>query len=210
MPLRISPTYRAAWVPFRDAGARDAAAELALAWTAQRSAETGARSLLVTNDKVTVTVNHRLLDFARHHAAVTPRMSAGGSWGVPVVAYCPDLGALHLAVQRARGAALCVVEGAAGQLRGWASVAAPVDLTDPDGVRPPPDEDWLETVAALASDDHGLLAAAEHTLALIAGIAPGRRELLPTALLAHGVPLHHVRRIGKLVDALEPAAGRPS
>jgi len=205
MPLRISPTYRAAWVPFRDAMARDAAAGLAIAWTEQRSAESGSRSLLVTNDKVTVTVNHRLLDFARHHAAATPRMSGGGSWGVPVVAYCPDLPALHLAVQRAHGAALCVVEGTAGQLAGWASVAAPVDLTNPDAEPVAADEGWLEAVASLASDEHGLLASPDHTLAVLAGIAPERRDLLPSALLAHGVSLHHVRRVVKLSDALEPS-----
>jgi hypothetical protein len=208
MPLRISPTYRAAWVPFRDAGPRDTAAELAIAWIEQRGAESGSRSLLVTNDKVTVTVNHRLLAFARRHASATPRMSTGGPWGVPVIAYCPDLAALHLAVQRAHGAALCVVEGAAGQLRGWASVAAPVSLDEPDapaGRTGPVDDAWRETVALLASEEHGVLAAPERTLEVIERVAPDRRGMLATALVAHGVPLHHVRRIVKLLDAAEPS-----
>jgi 8-oxo-dGTP pyrophosphatase MutT (NUDIX family) len=205
VPIRIPPTYRAAWVPFREAGPRDTAADVAIAWIEQRSAESGARSLLVTNDKVTVTVNQRLLAFARRHTAATPRMSTGGARGVPVLAYCPDPAALHLAVQRAHGASLVVVEGAAGQLRGWASVVAPLDLGDPGapaGRTEPADEPWLDTVALLASEEHGLLAAPEHTLAVLERIAPERRNLLPTALLAHGVTLHHVRRISKLVDAL--------
>ena len=207
MPLRIPPTYRAAWVPFREAGPRDTAADVAITWIEQRSAESGTRSLLVTNDKVTVTVNQRLLAFARRHSAATPRMSAGGARGVPVLAYCPDLAALHLAVQRAHGASLVVVEGAPGQLRGWASVVAPLDLGDPAapaGRTEPADGRWPGTVALLASEEHGLLAAPEHTLAVLEGVAPERRNLLATALVAHGATLHHVRRISKLLDAVEP------
>lgn len=210
MPLRIAPTYRAAWVPFSGDGPQDAATELATAWVEERCAETGSRALLVTNDKMTMSVTPRLLAFARRHHFATPRMSASGPRGVPVLAYRPDQAALHLAVQRAHGSALCVVEGAAGQVAGWASVTPAVELSpggrerDGAGV----DEDWLRTVSRLASDDHGLLSSAERTLAVLAGIPAPRRAQLPTALVARGASPSDVRRIGKLLDVVEASQVR--
>ncbi|MBB2900373.1 hypothetical protein FHR75_001161 [Kineococcus radiotolerans] len=212
MPLRIAPTYRAAWVPARGDGPPDAALETAVAWWEERCAETGTRGLLVTNDKMTVTVTPRLLALARRHRSATPRTSAAAPWGVPVLAHRPDQAALHLAVQRAHGAALCVVEGVAGQVAGWASVTPAVALT-PAGpgtgaATAAVDEQWLRTVTRLASGEHGMPSSPERTLAVLVDLPAHRRAQLPTALIARGAPLAEVRRVVKLLAEVRGAGAR--
>lgn len=208
MPLRIAPTYRAAWVPSTAELPRDAATELAIAWLEERAAESGSRALLVTNDKMTMTVTPRLLTFARRHHFATPRMSGSGPRGVPVLAYRPDQIALHLALERAHGSVLCVVEGAPRQVEGWASVTPALDLTRPAQVGAGVDEEWLRTVTRLASDEHGLMSPPEPTLALLSSMGPVRRAQLPTALIARGASMPEVRRMGKLLDVVEAETAR--
>lgn len=213
MPLRIAPTCSAAWVPHREDRPRAHALELAVTWFEEQCAAAGSRGLLVTNHKMTMSVDPQLLTLARRHQFATPRTRAGASWGVPVLAYGPDLATLQLAVERARGAALCVVEGVPAEVLGWASVTSAVDLTAGSSTgscagpsrREPLDPGWLAAVDVLASDEHHLLADPDRTTTVLAGIDPARRDQLPSALIARGVALHDVRRVQKLLTVLDPA-----
>lgn len=220
MPLRITPTCSAAWVPHRADRPRARTLDLAVTWFEEQCTAAGTRGLLVTNHKMTMSVDPRLLTLARRHHFATPRTRAGAPWGVPVLAYGPDLAALHLAVERAHGAALCVVEGVPADAHGWASVTGALDLTHEDSAdgtaggttdgtggasRAPVDRGWLAAVDVLASDEHHLLADPDRTTTVLAGIDPARRERLPSALIARGVALHDVRRVQKLLTVLDPA-----
>lgn len=208
MPLRIAPSYTAAWVPHREDRPRPQALDLAVAWFEEQCAAAGSRGLLVTNHKMTMSVDPRLLTLARRHQFATPRTRAGASWAVPVLAYGPDLATLQLAVERARGAALCVVEGVPAEVHGWASVTSALDLTSPRSHRESVDSGWLAAVDVLASDEHHLLADPDRTATVLAGIDPARREQLASALVARGVALHDVRRVQKVLTVLDPAHAR--
>jgi len=171
-----------------------------MAWLAENGAGKDARTLLVANELWTVKTDPTLRTFSRRNPVATPQRASGIPWGVPVLAVNPNLAALHLAVQRSRGAALCVLEGATS-VEGWAEVTAATDLTGerPAGT-PEVDQDWPGTAqrieAAAAQGDPRAIHDA------VATTPSDRRHLLPAGYLALGVDLRTATRLADLVAHL--------
>jgi hypothetical protein len=198
MPVRIAPSTTAVWVPARPGTTRDEALGYGIAWFEEQCAAAGVRGLLVCNDKWTVNVHPRLLDLARRNRLATPRVLADATWTVPVLAYHPDVFALHLAVQRSHGASLCVVEGS-NDVGGWAAVVAPTALGGERYRTPGPTgaarTEWLRTVDLLAAQDDARRADAEATTGLLSRLDDQQRRMLPSAMVARGASPALVRRV---------------
>lgn len=127
-----------AWVPDNDSQ-RDweTSAALAAEWVDQRSKESGASAVLVTN-----ALNHlsvpSLEMFERRHAR-TSRLAGRGRVAVgdgPVLSYVPQAEDLEFAMNLARNSYLAVVEGSLFPLRGWAAWFEAHDLVGGDTTAP--------------------------------------------------------------------------
>lgn len=201
MPLRIAPAGPAAWVPFHEDQPRQEATDLALRWLGEQQAGTRSRALLVTNDLWTLNLNPQLLAFSRRNSFATPRKQSAAPWGVPVLAFSPDLVTLGLAVQRAHGSPLCVVEGAVVDARGWAVSTAAEDLSARAGGAPPrADRAWLDVVEALVAHDEIHLADADRLLQLVEPLSALQRRQLPSALIARGLNPRTVVKLAAVLD----------
>ncbi|GHE47411.1 hypothetical protein GCM10017673_56590 [Streptosporangium violaceochromogenes] len=141
---------RAAWVPEAEDRDWEDAAELAAQWVEAESSAQGARPVVVANGKHSADDIGVLSRMARQYGLATPRSRDSARGAGPVLAYVPTLETLELAIRAARNSSLCVVEGVAQPLAGW---AAAVNAEDPTNSEPttPLDSDFIEVLNSLVS-----------------------------------------------------------
>jgi hypothetical protein len=172
--------YAAAWVPWVD-GDMDTPIGQAVEWVEARCAEAGQRGLLVVERKGHLEMFHDdVQEFAARHALTSPRGALGrpSSEAGPVLVYYPDYRLLDLAMDRARGAALCVLAYADQPLAGWAAATGAVNLATGEAV-PPLDDGVVQLFRSLRlsgnngwTDDYATRMA-RHFLAELQTAVPG-------------------------------------
>ncbi|NRQ32106.1 hypothetical protein HII36_09680 [Nonomuraea sp. NN258] len=123
--------YRAAWVPDGEGRDWEEAADIAVDWVLSEAHGRGAPPLVIANGKNSVTDVGRLGQLGRQYGVATPRSRDLTRGRGAVLAYVPTLEALEMAVRVARGSSLCVVEGFAQPMAGWAVAVGAEDLTLP-------------------------------------------------------------------------------
>lgn len=120
----------AAWVPDDDPERPwDEAADLAADWIRERSEVEGVKPLLMTNTFQNARGIESLQVIARDGGQATPQGKERFERG-PVLAYVPDGRTLKLALNRARGYSLAVVETMSFPLAEWAAGADAINLLD--------------------------------------------------------------------------------
>lgn len=125
----VSIPYRAAWVPDDDPERDwDTASALALRWLDAEASHSGGTVVLVTHSFDNGAGSQVLSRFTRGRNHLTTRSSSLPGVRGPVLAYVPTSEVLALAIARAQGSALCVVESVSNPVRGWAMVTGAVNL----------------------------------------------------------------------------------
>lgn len=104
------------------------AAELAVEWTDDRCREEDATGLLYVEAHAGDYTDGPLGWFAGQHTIATRHSRPTGGGKGPVLAYCPNPGWFGDAVRAAHGSALCVIEGLATPMRGWAMETGATNL----------------------------------------------------------------------------------
>jgi hypothetical protein len=197
-------TYRAAWVPDDDPERQwDDAAALALDWLGRQAADLGGEVVLVTHAFENAHAGGSLRRFVRGRTHFTVRSAQGGQRG-PVLAYVPTLQALRVAMSRARGSALCVVECVGTPMRGWAAVARALNLiTGQTETLNSRLREHLENLKFYGNNGYGNdfdRRGARRILNDIRAAGLLDRDLIIGALAAAGISVHGQEEIAKLVD----------
>ena len=116
-----------AWVPERPEDDWDEAADLAGAWL---DSQVGQQAVVtVVTATLKVNLPDALARLAAHGARISPASRSDVGLG-PVAAYVPDARCLELAVIRARGYPLVVIEGTQHGLAEWAAGIGALNLHD--------------------------------------------------------------------------------
>jgi hypothetical protein len=202
--LTASVRYRAAWVPDDDPERPwDDAVALALRWL--DSEASGGPVVLVTHSFDNVSPGNRpLARFTRGRNHITPRSGPASAPRGPVLAYAPSPEALELAMNRARGSALCVVETRSTPVHGWALVTGAVNLLTGavevlDGrLRKP-----LERLKFYGNNGYGNdfdRRGARSALDDIRSAGLLDRDLIVSAVAALGISQRGQDQLGKLID----------
>lgn len=121
----------AAWVPEQLKRDQDDDARMGIDWIEDQSRHLGVGALLLTETRDGKTYTPSLSDFAARQSHDTPRArSVRGPKAV--LAHVPTRKVLDMAMGLARDTAICVIEGFATPVAGWAAQMAAIDLTSPE------------------------------------------------------------------------------
>lgn len=198
-----------AWVPDDDPQ-RDweTAASLAADWVNEKSAQSGASAVLVTN-----ALNHlnvpSLENFERRHSRISRLASRTrvGSGEGPVLSYVPEAEDLLFAMGLARNADLAVVEGGLFPLQGWAAWYEAYDLVRDEPTPPLPDPireavDRLKFYGNNGFGDPFGKQEARVTLGRLQGEGVLDMPLILGAALAAGLRARAIKNLEGLADKL--------
>lgn len=125
-------SFEAAWMPYSVVDYEEAVRP-AVGWLTRR---TGRPKVVALHEMRAATYTPSLTQYARVAEKITPRSRGRSAQGNDVLAYVPDWKLLELAVSRASGGSIAVVEEFDVVMRGWAQAVGALNLgtglTTPD------------------------------------------------------------------------------
>lgn len=198
----------AAWVPEQSDMDWDEAAAPAVTWTDEQCQDENRTGVLLVHAASSLPHSGPLADFAARHSYTTVGSRATpGTQGIPVLSYCPGPKALAIAMRKAAGSSLCVIEGTSNEWAGWAAEIGATNLLTGEVTPDPRTDKQRDTFRQLDlftnngyGDPHAKTSVPRLLGDLLAGgLAP---EFIYGVAIARGADERGVNQLAKYVDRI--------